>query len=402
MRKFLILLLFNPIFISTPSLATNIDIFDYGLTSTRLGDGNAIVLENRLRMEQQATLTGAFSLQYKLDGVQDMAGGDAFAEVREAYLAYSGKNWEIHGGRKIVTWGVADLLFINDVFPKNYESFFAGRPMEYLKKPSDGIFFSYFGKGWSADFFSTTFEKDVLPSSNRFRRLPNPFAGIPQREKIEPEKQELAFRIYGTLKNFDVSVYFSAGYFNQPSFQMDDPQNPTKLTLLFPRLNTYGLSLQGPARGGLLTIEAGYYDSTKDRSGNNPIIPNSEFRFLAGYQKELATDFTAGIQYYAQWLQDYASYKSTLPPGFPPQDEIRHIFTFRLMRLLNYQTLRLSFFGFYSPSDGDSFHIPEVSYAISDTLSITLGVNLFHGSSITPFGALNSNDSIYFYFRKSL
>jgi hypothetical protein len=43
----------------------------------------------------------------------------------------------------IITWGVGDLLFINDVFPKDWESFFSGRPPEYLKLGVDGALVTY-------------------------------------------------------------------------------------------------------------------------------------------------------------------------------------------------------------------------------------------------------------------
>lgn len=47
-------------------------------------------------------------------------------------------------GRQVLTWGTGDLLFINDLFPKDWESFFIGRDTEYLKAPSDAFTASLF------------------------------------------------------------------------------------------------------------------------------------------------------------------------------------------------------------------------------------------------------------------
>ncbi len=42
-------------------------------------------------------------------------------------------------GRQVFTWGTGDYLFINDLFPKDYESFYIGRDDEYLKRPSEAV-----------------------------------------------------------------------------------------------------------------------------------------------------------------------------------------------------------------------------------------------------------------------
>ena len=57
--------------------------------------------------------------------------------VREGYVKFNAfdNNLEVRAGRQPTTWGTGDLLFINDLFPKDYVSFFVGRDDEYLKSP---------------------------------------------------------------------------------------------------------------------------------------------------------------------------------------------------------------------------------------------------------------------------
>ena len=57
-------------------------------------------------------------------------------------------NRSITLGRQILTWGTGDLVFINDLFPKDWVSFFIGRDVEYLKAPSDALKVSAFS-GWA-------------------------------------------------------------------------------------------------------------------------------------------------------------------------------------------------------------------------------------------------------------
>ena len=69
------------------------------------------------------------------------------------------------------------------------------------------------------------------------------------------------------------------------------------------------------ADSGIGNIELGYYDSTDDRSGDDPLVRNSEYRFLVGYEREIARELTMGVQYYVEQMQDYRRYKRNLPPG---------------------------------------------------------------------------------------
>ncbi len=48
--------------------------------------------------------------------------------VREAYADYSRAWLDLRLGRQIITRGVGDLVFINDVFPKDWSAFFPGGP----------------------------------------------------------------------------------------------------------------------------------------------------------------------------------------------------------------------------------------------------------------------------------
>src|SRR3972149_11637645 len=60
--------------------------------------------------------------------------------VRELNLFVRPKdNVDIKAGRQVLTWGTGDYLFVNDLSPKDYVSFFTGRDDEYLKLPSDAV-----------------------------------------------------------------------------------------------------------------------------------------------------------------------------------------------------------------------------------------------------------------------
>lgn len=325
-------------------------------------------------------------------------------DLREAYLDYTTGNFDFRLGRQIVTWGVGDLLFINDAFPKDWISFFAGRPLEYLKIGVDGFRTRYSSEAVNAEFLVIPrFKPDNLPTSDRFF-LFDPFADVPSRFEQEPESSfentELALRLYRRIKDFDVSAYAYRGFWRTPSMLPDNFAAPTKVTAFYPDLSVYGLSAQGSAWDGILSFETGYYHSREDEGGNDPIIPNSQVRFLVGYQRQVWEDFTVGLQYYGEIMEDYSAYRSSLLTGFPAQEEYRDIVSLRLEQLMKHQTLLLSLFTFYSPVDKDYLFRPKISYKIFDNLSCALGANVFGGRNNTTFlGQFDKNDNIYLWVR---
>ena len=367
--------------------------------------GRFLWADERLRLELSGdTAKGNLSFLFKGDLFHDAVTNKVDGVVREAYLNYSRARFDVRLGRQIVTWGVGDLLFINDVFPKDWSAFFSGRPLEYLKLGVDAANLHVATPALNAELVVVPFfEPDNLPGPERFFFF-DPLADVPNRLLREPAttsgNSEFALRLYRRVFKSDVSLYAYRGYWRQPSFRPDQLPLPTQLRGFYPRLAVYGASGQRNLGDGLLSVEAGYYDSQDDRRGTDPAISNSQFRFLVGYQQQLANEFTLGAQYYAEVLTDYSAYKATLPSGFPVQDRTRHLLTLRLTKFLKYQTWKLSLFNFYSPSDQDALLVPEVWHAITDRLSLTVGANVFAGRRPTTFlGQFHRNDNAYVVLR---
>lgn len=395
-------------FLVTPAFAEEISLhgFVQGNYAARITGqeppgpegGDFLLGEERFQLKLAASSQGA-GFFLKTDFVHDAVASTADIDLREAYVDYGTGPFEIRLGRQIITWGVGDLLFINDIFPKDYVAFFSGRPLEYLKIGSDAMKANLFTDLASVELVVIPFfEPDHLPTSERFFVL-DPFPAvsrISQEPRAELENTELALRVSRNLLGFDSAVYAYRGFFKTPSMRPDSLPSPTQVTLFFPRLAAYGASAQGSAVGGVVSLEAAYYDSVDDRSGRDPAIPNSMVKYLAGYQRQLWSECTAGLQYYGEYMLDYGSYRNTLPAGFPAQDRLRQLLTIRLTQLLSYQTLRLSLFAFYSPTDEDYYFIPEVRYSFTDALWGAVGANIFGGKKETTFfGQLDKNDNAY-------
>jgi len=148
-------------------------------------------------------------------------------------------------------------------------------------------------------------------------------------------------------------------------------------------------------------FEFGYYESDDDQSGKDPLINNSELRFLTGYTQEIGIDFTAGFQYYLEHMLDYGRHRDSNPVGLD-RDRNRHVMTVRLTKLLMNQNLRCSLFTYYSPSDKDTYMRPNLHYKVTDSLAVEAGANVFFGDySSTFFGQFQNNTNLYIALRYS-
>jgi hypothetical protein len=362
--------------------------------------GDFLLGEERLQIKLSGSNESGSSYFAKVDFLNDAVTEKTNIDIREAYMSHAVGPFDFTVGRQVFTWGVGDSLFINDVFPKDYVSMFSGRPMEYLKKGTTGFKTAISSRALSADLIIMPFfQSKVLPGSDRFFFY-NPFSSVTNIVETRPRHDvattELAFRLYRPILRWDATLYAYHGFFKDPSMQPDSMTAPTLITMMYPKLDVYGASLQGNALGGVVSIEAGYSDSREDKLGTNPLIPNAQTKFLVGYQRALWTDFTIGLQYYEESMQKYEEYLANAPAGFPTLDRRRTVLTMRLTQLMKYQSLRLSWFSFYSPSDKDYYFIPEVSYRISDELSVALGGNVFGGTKETTFfGQFKRNNNAY-------
>ncbi len=336
----------------------------------------------------------------KTDVFYDNMDEKADVEVREAYIVSSGGLWDARIGRQIITWGVGDLVFINDVFPKDHEAFFSGRPMEYLKKGSDALKVSAYPEFASFELVVTPFfEPDNMPRSERFWMY-DPMPQVTNRETKEPaanlKNTEIALRAYRDLAGFESSFYFYKGFYRTPSMQPDSLSAPTKITLHYPELLLYGLSLQRSALDGVVSLEAGYLDSQDDKTGTNPLIPNHQAKVLVAYQRQIIEDMTMTTQYLGEYMLSYDAYEAHRIQGFPKEPLYRQLLSLRLQYLMMSQTMRLGWFSFWSPTDKDYLLNPEIRYSFTDNLWGAIGALVYGGDSdTTRFGSFDRNDNVY-------
>lgn len=391
----------DALFIGFSDIVKNMDV--HGFWEARAGyrtqndpyEKDMSVMETRLQLDFSSYNDWA-DFKYKADVWGDGVLESAEYDTRELWFFSRPTDFmDVKIGRQVLTWGTGDLLFLNDLFPKDWQSFFIGRDTEYLKAPSDAAKFSFFTDLANVDIvYTPQFDPDryitgeyisfwdgnVLRRAGR-DRLVN--ANVPDNWFSD---DEVAVRVYRNINNYEYALYGYWGYWKSPGGQTAGG------VATFPGLNVYGASVRGQLGKGIANAEFAYYRSTDDTTGQNPLVNNSELRYLVGYTQEIGKDLNAGVQYYLEQMLDYDAYIANLPGG-PARDELRHVVTFRLTKLLMNQNLRLSMFAYYSPSDRDVYLRPNIHYKHSDNLALEAGANVFFGSDQNTFFAQFERDS---------
>ena len=348
----------------------------------------------------------------RLDFVYD--GSDSVKydwELREGYLKFRlGSHFDLKVGRQILTWGTGDLIFINDLFAKDYRSFLVGRDDQYLKAPHNALRIEYYsGLGGLTVVYTPRFTPNRLPTGERLSYY-NGFAGGIVGTAMGPEyyfdpglpapefrNGEVAARFHRTVAGFNTSLYAYHGFYKNPmAANIVMVGDEMYAVPYYPKLNVYGASLRGTAFGGILWLEGGYYDSREDPDGDEALIPNSSVTGMVGFERQVATNLTANLQWQVDYMLDYDTFEAQQMPGVFIRDEYRHLLTSRITKLAMDENLTLSAFGFYSPSDEDAYIRLSAGYKYSDEVNITVGGNVFTGRhENTEYGQFQKNDNAY-------
>ena len=364
----------------------------------------ASVLETRLQGEVSAQ-TDFAQFKYKGDLWHDGILEQVRHDTREAWMFLRPTGFlDIKIGRQVLTWGTGDLVFLNDLFPKDWQSFFIGRDAEYLKAPSDSVKVSLFSDLLNADFvFTPRFASDRFITGqyvSYWNGVLGRLAGNESELDFDTPDQwftdaEYAARLYRTVGAYEIAGYGYFGFWKNPGGIAACGE------YIFPRLHVYGASARGPVAGGIGNIEVAYYNSIEDPDGRDPSINNSEMRYLVGFARELGRDLNGSVQYYVEQLLDYHNYRMSFD-GSQPRDELRHVLTLQLTKLLMNQNMELSLSGYWSPSDRDAYLRPKILYKWTDSIKQEVGANIFLGQrDDTMFGQYKANTNIYMALRYS-
>ncbi|PVZ66405.1 hypothetical protein [Pelagibaculum spongiae] len=323
--------------------------------------------------------------------------GELKYKLRQARFDLSLADTDLRLGRQTHTWGLGDLIFLNDLFPKNWVAFFSGLDDEYMKQPQTSIKLSHSFSDWNIELVvSPEFAPSQSISGQRFvwfdPRVQSVAATDPQANQTK--QSEWAIRASRSIDRYELALYGYRGFYKLPAAINDDN------IFYHPRLSSLGFSLQGPWDERLFKLESSIYMSEDNRSGQLANLPNDQFRLLVGVEQEVASKLTLGLQYYLENTLDYQQLKQSRLGDDTIADRYRQLLTARLTQQALQDKLIISLLSFYSPTDQDAYLRPQIHYKPDDQWRISAGGNLFYGKKIhTFFGQFEENTNLWLRLR---
>ncbi len=383
-------------------------------TGPRAKAGDNYVMANR-RMRLKTSKTGDKGGVYaKVDFVKDDIINETYVDIRELRVQYTPFNWmDLSIGRQVSTWGVADMLFINDLFPKNWVANFQGRDLEMLKDTSDSLRITNYFFGNTLDMvYTPQFSPDTTPAGCYFNVYDPNSSSIVKNDNActttrtadkkdrDYQNGEFAAQLKRDIVGQQVALYYYHGYWKQPK-GLDVSGGAGNYVGFYPKLDVYGASTEGQIGPGIFSAEYGYYDSKDDTDGSNVFIENSVMKYLLGYKMDLNANWSLGLQWYQEWMQDYDEYEESMKmmPNYKyRKKEFQNTYTVRVTFKAQQETLWVNLFSYIRPEDKDSLTKLDVTKKLNTNFSLTAGVNVFTGDdnyNDRDFGMLKNDSNAF-------
>ncbi len=164
-----------------------------------------------------------FEFSAKGDLLYDDVLSDTIWHTRQFYLAASPlANLDIKIGRQILTWGTGDYVFLNDLFAKDWQSFFAGRDDPYLKAPSDSVRLTGYLGDFTLDLaWTPDFTADNYLTGERFSfyspQLQQAVAPAADFAVNTTDADQWSVRIATNKDGIEYALYGYRGFWNTPA-----------------------------------------------------------------------------------------------------------------------------------------------------------------------------------------
>lgn len=320
----------------------------------------------------------------------DSAISSELSTIREAYVDWAASSmWNFRAGRQVMTWGVSDYLYVNDIFPKNFDAFFSGAVFDRLKEPVDALrALTYVADSTELEVVISRSRSDRTPGAARFTGAHVMLGSVEQRDSDSPD---IAARASRHVSGWDLAGYVA-------SFRSREARHyltPGGLAHDYPRLDHLGVSASSNFASGVLWVEAAVRKgSERQERVVSRYYLGSSARSIVGYSREVGPDFTATVQLQLEAPLNRDRYRGNLAAGVRSVSTVAGMLYLRLDRRWANQTRQLGVQAFLG-DEGDSHVNPFMSWSPFDGLTLEAGGHLFSGQFDTRFGNVEHDSNIY-------
>lgn len=357
---------------------------------SQLDGCHAMVQEALAEVLFEQRMSDRLSAALRVEGWHDQGLRSGRAAVREGFVDWSPTgDLNLKLGRQVLTWGVSDYLYVNDIFPKNYDSFFTGGGFDRMKVPVDAARLAWHTGVADVETVVSRSKADRSPDPQRFTAMAMSRSAV--EEDDADHQADVAVKLSSHAGGWDWAAYAASLRSREARYFMD----ASGLRLDRPRLQHVGFSLTGNTAGGLAWIEGAlrHVDDERSMSVSRHFL-GSSMKLIGGYSREIGADLTASAQLQLEAATSRDRYLASLAPGVRATKAVNTIVHLRLHGRWNNQTLGAGAQLFVG-NEGDTHFNPFASWSPADGWTIEGGANLFNGKPDTRYGVLKDDSNVY-------
>lgn len=316
------------------------------------------------------------------------------AELREGYAGWRGDNIEVSVGRRIVAWGRADRINPTDVITtRDYTRLFIEDDDQRRGSLMATAAYSV-GDVTATVLWLPEFRPNVYP-------IPTLQGFSVRQEADRIVADQVALRLDRTGGSFDWSLIYFNGVNRNPAASLIGV-SPTTVSVqtVYNRVQTWGADFATNAGGFGLRGEVAY--SQPGGSQGNVFNPRPFVEAVVGVDRNVTGSFNVNLQFVFEQVMSFNDPSASLDP--------LRAYIFRKAALVNNQgretqygpairmaytglndTLTLELTAMYFVSDHSFAIRPRSTYALTDSVKLSIGADFFNGPSNSYFGQLRRN-----------
>ncbi len=368
---------------------------------------------------------GEFSLKLK---ASKGSLGSAFAEVRfrkgyefndyvteftlrEAYVNAFVGPFDFRIGHQIVVWGRADGINPTDnITPKNM---LARSPDEDDRREANFLLRTFFNvHPLRIELIWVPFYRSSVVPTNLIPFPPGIDLDDPDYPEARLKNGAVAAKLNVELAAFDFSLSYFSGHnpFAGISYSIPDPLSPEiNIFLKSYRMHVLGADFSTTVGGLGLRGEIAYrvpYEEPR----YFVYVPNPDLHYVFGLDKEFSGNFSLIFQYIGKSVFDFYPLIEPLDPAALAAYEVElknriissqqfkttHSLSCRLGWNLLHETMIMEVVGLVNLTTEEFLIRPKIAYDITDSLTFTLGGELYSGPQDTLFDFIEDHLSSVF------
>jgi hypothetical protein len=329
--------------------------------------------------------------------------GRTSSDVREAFVNLKFGRLDIRAGRQIIAWGRADGINPTDNL--------TGEDLRLLAPEDDDRRIGAAAIRASYYFGDVSLTGIWLPEFAP-HRFPIPSApGLTVRTAAKRwVGEQWAARVEQTGRAVDWSVSYFSGFDLLPDLGVDTEGQPAIRVAHHP-IRVFGADMAANAGKFGLRAEAAVV-RTEDDGGTDPFTKNSYFLLVAGADRTFVEHLNVNVQYLHRRVFDYRppdAGAAGLPAAVALQQatlagearRVQHGASFRaaykwLRDTLEAEVAAAAWFG----PRGFTLR-PKITYAVTDHWKVAGGAEWFRGETLSVFGLLRPNSTVYLEVRRA-